>query len=699
MESTIGRAARRRALGWLVAALVGAAAVHAAPTPASPAPPVDQRLLARYTDLLNALRADIAKVVPRADEQKKAAFQKARDALKKADADARAAQQRLGAVQTAKALVEHAKGKWIGGAEKGIAQAQEALKKAATDAERDAARKELAKWQANKEDGLKALKERQTAYDKAKVDEPKLTEANQAAQAALTQARAAELEAAKALLADVDAFLVSDKLDAQLVKCAVLANATPQGLALFAQQGKEQEALIDALLADQALMKEMLVAGGANQGRYGQAMAIYTAIRKASQQAATGLFQRLALAVSLEHAVPIAQSNPSDQTDAPATVDPVKRYQHFEKACLDGELDPVFKGLTAWELRNAVNGDETDEALAWGREMLRNYRPDHILNPDFGWRYSGAVRTDVKYGSQDVKNDRPTLQKYQNIILNGGVCGRRAFFGRFILRCFGIPTVARPQPGHAALVHWTPAGWVINLGAGWGSGSVAGAPDTDFLLETQARRYPQEYLKVQRAQWVGDALGEQPVNAAKDGSGGWWHNVALYQKKTIVATAKPAQLAALGQELGEANESAAAKAAALAKVTVTEADKQVVTGPDGVITIPAAACGGSAQPVKSVLGGLQAVCGGGPFQCSVEAPKAGKYALTARVVTVHGEMPLQLTVNNAKQPVAVLLPYTIGKWQRSAPVEVSLAQGKNTLSFAQPTANFTLKDLTLTPVK
>jgi hypothetical protein len=62
-------------------------------------------------------------------------------------------------------------------------------------------------------------------------------------------------------------------------------------------------------------------------------------------------------------------------------------------------------------------------------------------------------------------------------------------------------------------------------------------------------------------------------------------------------------------------------------------------------------------------------------------------------------MPLQLTVNNAKQPVAVLLPYTIGKWQRSAPVEVSLAQGKNTLSFAQPTANFTLKDLTLTPVK
>ena len=72
--------------------------------------------------------------------------------------------------------MDHAKGKWIGGAEKGIAEAEAALKKATTDAEREAAKKDLAKWQANKEDGLKALKERQEAYDKAKSDEPKLTQ-------------------------------------------------------------------------------------------------------------------------------------------------------------------------------------------------------------------------------------------------------------------------------------------------------------------------------------------------------------------------------------------------------------------------------------------------------------------------------------------------------------------------------------------
>ena len=97
------------------------------------------------------------------------AVQDAREAVKKAQAEADAAQKELGKINGAKALVDHAKGKWIGGAEKGIAQAEAALKKATTAAEREAAKKDLAKWQANKEDGLKALKERQAAYDKAKI--------------------------------------------------------------------------------------------------------------------------------------------------------------------------------------------------------------------------------------------------------------------------------------------------------------------------------------------------------------------------------------------------------------------------------------------------------------------------------------------------------------------------------------------------
>jgi hypothetical protein len=180
--------------------------------------------------------------------------------------------------------------------------------------------------------------------------------------------------------------------------------------------------------------------------------------------------------------------------------------------------------------------------------MLRTYRPDHILNTDYGWRYSGAVTTDVKYGSENVKFDRPELQDYQNIIMNGGICGRRAFFGRFILRCFGNPTVARPQVGHGALARWTPDGWIVNLGAGWGSRESNGVmqmTDADFVLETQVRKFPAGHEQALRAQWVGDALGEAKYVSMEPGSGGLWNVLSQFQKKLVVAdTAGPASHAA-----------------------------------------------------------------------------------------------------------------------------------------------------------
>jgi hypothetical protein len=384
-------------------------------------------------------------------------------------------------------------------------------------------------------------------------------------------------------------------------------------------------------------------------------------------------------------------------------VDPVKRYLHFEKAYLAGELDPAFKDLTAWEYRNVVNGDESDETLAWGREMLRNYRPDHVLNPDHGWRYSGAVTSDVRYGSQNVKDDLPSLQSSQNIIKNGGVCGRRAFFGRFILRSFGIPTVARPQRGHAALARWTPNGWVVNLGAGWGypqAKGVMGMTDTDFVLETQARKHPQAYEQALRAQWAGDALGEQKYISMQPGDAGLWNVLALFQKKAIAAEAKPVQLAALGENLGEANESAETRARALVKAAVTEADRKIVVASNGVITVPAAACGG-AQIVGSFLGGHQLFSGGGTINCEVDVPSAGNYALTARVVTVQDNPKLLLAANDARESVEIAVPYTIGKWQQTPPAQVALVKGKNSLRFTRPEGSrgLTIKEFTLTPVK
>ena len=693
----------------VAAAIVGGSAAAAA-RKAAPKPPLTEagkKLEARYAAQMQALRTSIIQALPAVDERKKAAYLEAREAEKAAAAAVKAARKRLGEVNAAAALVAHAKGKWIGGAEKGIAEAKAKLKQATTEAERKAAQQELVKWQKNLEAGLQALKERQAALERAKREKPRIEKELKEAEQALAQAKARTLAAVKGL--GLTPFLSSDKLDAKLAKYVVLLEATPRGLAEFAEQSKEHEKLIERLLADPDLMKQMLVADGAKEGRYGRAMKIYTDIQKASSKAREGVLQRLALAVALEHAVPIAQRNAKSRTDAPATVDPVKRYLHYEKAFLDGELDPCFKDLTVWDYRMVVNGEEPDEILAWGRKMLRNYRPDHVTKPDYRWRYVDAVRTEIRYGSQDNKYDRDDLQFFQNILMNGGVCGRRAFFGRFILRAFGIPTTARPQRGHAALAHWTPEGWVICLGAAWGHGWVMGRkPDLDFLAITQARAAGEPYLQVKRAQWIGDVMGEPRTFGLLSGDPAFWNGVALYTQRAIIEDAEAKTLAAVGVDIAEANETK--EKIELVKATLTEADRKITVDRNGVITIPASATSKPTRSTRKIifmpsnLGGKQLHYSrlGAPedFEYTFDAPAAGKYALTARVVTPSWKQRLQVSVNGAK-PIDIALPFTVGMWGKTQPVEITLVKGRNVLRFSrnhERLKGVTIKDFTLTPI-
>ena len=392
-------------------------------------------------------------------------------------------------------------------------------------------------------------------------------------------------------------FLASDKLDAKLAKYVVLLDATPKGLAEFAQQGKAQAALLKRLLADDELMKQMLVADGAKGGKYGPAIKIYTDIQKASKKAKDGVLQRLALGTSLEHAVPIklGKHGPADRPN----VDPVKRYLQFEKAYLGGELDPAFEHLTAWDLRYIVNGDESDEILVWGREMLRSFRPDHIYNRN----YVGIVKSNIFYGSAGGAYDRPELDFYQNILMNYGICGRQAFFGRFTMRCFGIPTMPRGQRGHAALIHWTPKGWTPKLGGGWGAGH--GGRDLDIRDMTQGRATGRLYMQVVRARSIGDVLGEKRALGFKSGVKGIWNGIALRTQQEIIEKAKAVPLEAIGEP---------GKPTLAMKVMaspVTPKDKKISYGKDGIISIPAAAYSKPSDKkvkiteMKSFAGGLQ----------------------------------------------------------------------------------------------
>lgn len=133
------------------------------------------------------------------DIRNKEAFLKARATEVKAEAALATARQNLAKIKTAKDLVAHAKGKWIGGADQGIAAAKEQLKHATTDAERQTAENELAKWTKNREDGVAALQQRQALWEQAERDRPRAEQELKAAEKRLVEAKSRGMATVKSL--------------------------------------------------------------------------------------------------------------------------------------------------------------------------------------------------------------------------------------------------------------------------------------------------------------------------------------------------------------------------------------------------------------------------------------------------------------------------------------------------------------------
>lgn len=526
--------------------------------------------------------------------------------------------------------------------------------------------------------------------------------------------------AAASVLSDVDGFLASDKLDVTMRKHALLAHATPRGLALFAQQGKDEEALVDELLGDDELIKQIMELGGCYQGKYAQAMQIYKAIQKASTRANEGFFQRYALASAMEHPDGCI-------TKAGMTADEVmvEIYLDYEKAYLDGLLDPAFGTYSDFNWR-FVMYCSTVEDMRWMRAMLRNYRPDHITTPDYQWRYCRIVRTDVPYTSCVGRPVRPDLNltRFQDFFLEGGICGPRCFTGKLATSAFGIPTRGARQAGHAAMCHWTPDGWTTVFGAHWTFNSHRDICGLDFSLEERARNATNEYMKVLRAQWVGSAMGEPNVSTMQYGiGGGLWNALGFYKKLAIVEEARIAELDLTGSELAESNEPAespnsdwvAGKSVVPAEppvpgIRLDEKDKTIAFGADGVITIPPGATCSVTNTAKILFmrtiddDGVQvhySLGGGQPelLKYDLEMPKAGKYALTASVCTLTVDREFMLRLNR-RTLIDIPLPYTKGMWEDTKPAVIELKEGRNTLQFTaeSPNKGFSIKHFKLAPV-
>jgi hypothetical protein len=510
---------------------------------------------------------------------------------------------------------------------------------------------------------------------------------------------------ARGLLADVDSFLSSPALHDDMALCALITDATPEGLAAFAQENDQQEAIMAELLADRKMVTRIMELGGAFEAKYGQAMRNYKAVLACSERAKGGVFNKLALGTALEH--PDGNIQPEGMTPEEVMV---KMYLNYEKAYLDGILDPAFATYSDWLYRFVYPHRHWDD-ISWFREMLLNYRPDIARMDDYKWRYCRIVRTDVPYTSGVDRSqwDHLDYSFMQKIFFKGGICGPRAFMGKLSTSAFGIPTRGARQTGHAAMGHWTPDGWTTVFGGWWSVNWWRGRNGQDFFLETQARENPDEYTKVLRAKWTGDAFREEDINTMQYGTGGGlWDALAFYKQLAIVEDDKIEDIGTTGEELAESNEEIAPPD--VDQVDIPEAFSKITVSDKGVITIPVGACiapqnGEKVVFMESTDGGYQVhynLTGNQPelLRYNVEVPSAGQYELSARVVNVALEGGFMIRLNR-RTMIDAEVPYTVGKWANTPPVKMELREGRNSLQFTIKTPNkgLSIKEFVLTPVK
>ena len=539
---------------------------------------------------------------------------------------------------------------------------------------------------------------------------------------AYEEAQTNALLAARPIIKEAKAFLKGNEMHAKLAKCALLTVGARE-MATFASQGTEQKSYVDLLLNDDKLIVEVMELGGAYENKFGQSIRNYKAIQKASKNAREKDFFRLwALASSLEH--PDGNHVPEGKT-APEAI--TEYFLSYEKAYLDGELDPAFNTLTPWDCR-FIFAFRPLESLVWMRKMIRNYRPDH-MKLDYQWRYCRITKTDVPYTSNVPRPVRPDLNllSMQDYFLEGGICGPRAFTGRASTHAFGIPSRPAPQTGHAALAHWTPDGWVTVFGAHWTQNRFRGQCGLDFELESRVRSKPDEYHQVHRANWLGDALDEPIVNRMRFGvGGGFWKSLAHYKKLAVVQDEDLKELATVGAEFAESNVAAISpnsdwieeedgplkpKEKEFPQVELTEADKTITTDANGVITIPVAACSKPESTEKirfmksyddKFVQMHYNLAGARPELRSytLNLPEAGKYNFTATVVTVTIDRSFTIRANR-RNIHEVKVPFTLGDWEESKPVPMEFKAGRNKLqlTLTAPNKGISIKSFTLTPIK
>lgn len=482
----------------------------------------------------------------------------------------------------------------------------------------------------------------------------------------------------------------SEKLEGNILKGTIIQQATPEALAAFVEEKpKLHAALIKTLFKTNHLMKEMLLNGGAKYGCFGQAMKIYTSIATEfpeEEDKFTKVNKKLAMAVALELACPIMEF------DTKIEVDPVERFQHYEEAHRNGELDPAFPHFSIWELRHVINCDAKNDQLQWGRDMMMNYAPYITTITDLKLRYMYILGSDV-LTRKPTWTDNP--RTYQQVLSGGGKDAQNAWFGRFICKSFGIPTWGAQQPDKMCITRWTAEGWEPMLGASWDDCYWEDEWGTDFKAEVDARSaFTEEeyYQKLVLLEGFADMSDGRRGNVTVEektvlSPNRLWRSLAIIQKAVMLVPASPESFERSGEGIVET------KLETYMAAMEFEQPEEEIKVKKGVCTIPPSTHGfteGNIILICSAGGGQQLnMLADSKVEYELPDIEEKTYTLTIEVCTAHlKQSPLLLSIDGG-DPISIEIPYTIGKWETTKGVEVEVFEG-STLMFTRQKPSFGL---------
>jgi len=480
---------------------------------------------------------------------------------------------------------------------------------------------------------------------------------------------------------DIRLDLESQDLHIHLMKCAIISQQGPANMAAFCETYGSIYA--EELLAQVDVMEDMLVGGGAKNGKYLEAYKLYSELLALvvadGQPQFYECHRRLAMGVALELVVPIAVFDTTD-----VFINPNERFLHYVNAHKRGELDPHFPYFSPWEYRYVVNSDAEDEELQWGRDHLLRYHPEMVFSRIPKFTYCKEVKTDVGFRTLNWGEGRRT---YRKLLSGGGHCGPRAWMGRFICKSFGLPTFGCRQPGHAAMIRYTPEqGWMPCLGGGIEVSWWEDRDGMDFKYEAHARLYEKDlnvyFQKVSLLECMATAYSEPPVrrDCQFQGPQMFWNALVRARRQDWARCASGKKgLYRRGPMNGEPQESCAISTY-LARKDQPMSDNHIEVDATS-IRIPACAL-----TSKQSISCNRCFTGGGQIHFDPGTPSSvgykippdatqQRYDITLKICTVHQDHEheiLYVTVNGS-EVAQIPSRYTVGEWWDTSSVQIDIA--------------------------